>query len=94
MMLDTETNELKISQLDLPCDQQGYGHGALLIAQLAELGEELGLETIVLEASDVGRWAWMPCGFDFADPHSPAQTVAAAADFAVRLKAGRGARFD
>lgn len=84
MGLDTENRELRISQLDLPSDQQTYGLGTLLIAQLVELADDPRLEAVVLEASDVGRWAWMRCGFDFANPHSREQTLAAAG-FARRL---------
>ena len=83
--LDTETRELRLSTLDIPPEAQTGGLGSLVIAQLADLGERLGLESIRLEAGNVGRWAWMRCGFDFDDPLSRETVIRVAADFAEAL---------
>lgn len=85
LSLDTETRELRLSNIYLPPDVQSFGLGSLVIGQLALLGEELALESIHLEAGNVGRWAWMQCGFDFDDPVWLQATVAAAERFANAL---------
>lgn len=74
-----------IHTLDIPASIQGGGLGSLVIAQLAELGDQLGLETLELEAGKLGRWAWMRCGFDFSDDEDREQVIAAAGEFAERL---------
>jgi len=83
--LDLETRELRLSTLDVPPEAQAAGLGSLVMAQLAELGEDLGLWSICLEAGNVGRWAWMRCGFDFDDPAGRDAVVGAATDFAQAL---------
>jgi hypothetical protein len=85
LSLDTETRELRLSNLSLPTEAQTGGLGSLLIRELAVLAEALGLESMHLEAGNVGRWAWMRCGFDFDDPIWRERTVQAANDFAAAL---------
>lgn len=63
--LNTETALLKIEDLRLPKAEQGRGYGTAVIAQLADLGERLGLKTMQAVPAQIGRWAWIRCGFDF-----------------------------
>jgi hypothetical protein len=83
--LDTRTRELRLGVLDIPEEAQTNGLGSIVIDQLAGLGEDLGLGSMCLEAGNVGRWAWMRCGFDFEDPRSRAAVLGAAAGFARAL---------
>jgi len=83
--LDTETRELRLSTLDIPEEAQTGGLGSIVIAQLAALGQDLGLRSMHLEAGNVGRWAWMRCGFDFDHPTSRAVVLGAAEQFARAL---------
>jgi hypothetical protein len=85
LSLDTETRELRLSNIYLPLDAQTVGLGSLVMGQLAVLAEDLGLESIHLEAGNIGRWAWMQCGFDFEEPIGLRVTVAAAQQFAEAL---------
>jgi hypothetical protein len=80
-----EENKILVSTLDMPSALHGQGLGRLVIGQLAVLGDRLGLEAIELEAGKVGRWAWMRCGFDFADRAEREKVINAAEDFAQRL---------
>jgi hypothetical protein len=82
LSLDTETRELRLSNIHLPLEAQTVGLGSLVMGQLAVLAEDLGLESIHLEAGNIGRWAWMQCGFDFDDLIGLETTVAAAQQFA------------
>jgi hypothetical protein len=83
--LDTGTSELRLSTLDIPPAAQTGGLGTIVLAQLAELGQALGLESIHLEAGKIGRWAWLRCGFDFDWPEQRDAVVAVAAQAAERL---------
>lgn len=85
LALDTKTRELRLSSLDLPAEAQTAGLGSIVMSQLAALGEDLGLESIHLQAGNVGRWAWMRCGFDFDDPVWLEATVTAGEKFALAL---------
>jgi hypothetical protein len=83
--LDTESREMRIDTLDMPEDRCGGRLGRLVLAKLAVLGQDLGLEAIVLEAGKVGRWAWLRCGFDFDGDEERHRVIDAAREFAQRL---------
>jgi hypothetical protein len=83
--LATVDRVLVIHTLDIPPSFQLRGLGRLVVAQLAVLGDQLGLETIELEAGKVGRWAWMRCGFDFMSESDREVVIIAAKEFATRL---------
>ncbi len=85
LAFDMETRELRLSTLDMPPEAQTGGLGSLVLAQLADLGEALGLQSIHLEAGNVGRWAWMRCGFDFDDAVWRDNTMEVAEAFARAL---------
>lgn len=44
-------------------DLQGKGIGTGLMINLIELGRRIGLESIDIEAEDIGRYAWLSMGF-------------------------------
>lgn len=79
LSLDTGTNEMRLSTLDIPLAAQTGGLGTIVVAQLAYLGQDLGLASIHLEAGKIGRWAWLRCGFDFDWPAQRDMVVSAAA---------------
>lgn len=83
--IDTESRQMLLGTLDLPEHAQQAGLGRIAIGQLAVLGDRLGLETIELQAGKIGRWAWLRCGFDFADDDAREIVVTIAANFADRL---------
>jgi hypothetical protein len=56
------------------------------MAGIADLGDRLGLEALILEAGRTGRYGWARCGFNFMSPEDDRPKIlAAAAAFAERL---------
>jgi hypothetical protein len=83
--LDSREKLMILDTLNLPQHLQGEKRGSLVVAQLAALGDELDLEAIELQAGNVGRWAWLRCGFDFLDDDNRGRLVEPAKAFAQRL---------
>lgn len=81
----TAAGSASLEDMHLPRSYQGQGLGRAVITELVQLGQELGLDELILMAFDVGRYAWARCGFDFFDETERKRIVAAAEEFAQRL---------
>jgi len=76
--LDTAVAHAEHEELQLPADLQGDGRGKASICAAVELYLALGLEGVSLYAGNVGSYVWAQCGFDFADPETREDFLAAA----------------
>ncbi len=92
--INTAESCMEIETVELPLMLQRRGIGRLLLAQLADLADWLGVREIKLEAGRTGRYAWARCGFNFLNPEEDGPRVLnAASEFAsaldVRVDLGR-----
>jgi hypothetical protein len=82
--LDTFERYAELETLNFPPDVQMLGFGRLVVGGLVVLGDELGLELIIVNANRVGRYAWARCGFEFMEGQRD-RVVTAAEEFARSL---------
>ena len=81
----TAEGEISLEDMHLPRGYQAQGLGRAVVAELAALGDALGIEALITMAADVGRYAWARCGFDFMEDDTRHLVVRSAAEFAGAL---------
>jgi hypothetical protein len=81
----TSSKLARHDQFDLTAPWRGRNRCARSFRRTSELYEQLGIRTIELEASDIGRYLWAACGFDFAAPWVRQEVLEAVVPFAGQL---------
>ncbi len=87
---DTAEGTASLEDMHLHPDLQTKGVGRQVVQQFSELADALGLHSLITMTSDVGRYSWARCGFDFLHDHDRELALAAAEHIAGKL----GANFD
>lgn len=83
--VNTETQGGWMEEMRFEFALQGFGAGRQLIRQVASLCIDLGLDEIRGQASDIGRYAWARCGFDFGNDDERDLVVTCAEEIAAAL---------
>jgi GNAT superfamily N-acetyltransferase len=83
--VDTEAQAGWMEDMRLEHALQGLGGGRQVMRQVASLCIDLGLDEIRGQASDIGRYAWARCGFDFSNDSERYLAVTGAEEVAAAL---------
>lgn len=83
--LNTTAGEALHREWRIGAHLTGEGRGRRALISTVSLYEDLGIETIYVEASEVGRYAWAAAGFDFLDPKGRAEVLDSIRPMALQL---------
>jgi hypothetical protein len=84
-VLDTHLGEARHIDWRLDRDLQGQGRARQALAATIQLYRRLGIHTIYVDCSEVGRYVWAAAGFDFLEPWMRVEVLDSVRPMARRL---------